>query len=1176
MVALSLTRLNSLCGSATVSRGRVYYEAGRVVSFTWEPGSDVIHGSVVGSKHQRYNTWVYLGKRNDFTGGDCTCPVASNCKHVVATVLAAAGAPREFSIATPPKIPAWRQTLDGMLARAEGSAAVRRGSLSAPDVATPPTDFDQLTAKTQLGLQFRVDGLVKDAARRSAIGNIGRAALAISVRPVQYKPSTKKWSGGAWELTWDVLRRHHGGDDFDPTIREWFAEVAAMRPQGVWGATEWVELAEIPGRLLWPQLARAVQLGIPFLANSTRDTIVLANRAELHLDVKRSDDEVTMAPRLLFDGEHAPVKLKGLIGEHGVFAVAEPGTVPRVGENEDAGANVGWQVTLGPLDGPLNPSAIHLLDFGTDDGVLTVPAEYSLNLVKEYLPQIRKHLPLVSSDDSFALPEKHEPTLIVTATFVNPTTAQLSVHWEYQSSDNEVTRFALNDAATALIRDTAAEVRVWRELTQVLMNAGLNSLPVHGDLAFSGFDAMKLAEEILPLIAQVNRVEVVTIGTPSFAELTEQPIIELAATDSTDADWFNLAVTIKVAEKEVPLPNVLEALAKGKQKLMLVDGSWLRLNHPSLEPLRNLLAEADRVSDKRGQLRVSRHQVALWDELAELADVVEQSENWKKSVGGLLQLLRQLEQPTPRHPAATPEGWGAQDLETAEQGAGSSHSAQGTPVTRTQNPAPPVPVPPEITPTLRPYQTAGFQWLAFCWQYGLGGILADDMGLGKTLQTLALIQHAKNTQPDSPPFLVVAPASVVSNWQTEAAKFAPELKVVVIPKTLGNPVLFQKAIAGADVVVTSYAIFRLGEARFREAEWSGLILDEAQFVKNRATKANQAARKLKAPFKLAITGTPLENNIDELWAILAVVAPGLFPTYERFREDFSRPVDAMHKPEVDERITEYAKQRLELLRRRVKPLVLRRTKQQVAPELPPRIEQVINVELDPAHRRAYDIYLARERKRVLGLLEDYEANKVAVFRALTTLRRAALDVSLIDEQEHIGVPSSKIDVLFDQLESIIAEGHRVLVFSQFTSYLSLVAQRANAENIDFAYLDGATRNRPQVINQFREGTAPLFLISLKAGGFGLNLTEADYVFLLDPWWNPAVEAQAIDRTHRIGQNKSVMVTRLVSENTIEEKVMALKSRKAALVGAVLRDDLRDDDAATTTGLTAEDIKSLLS
>jgi len=1131
-VDISLASLNALCGAGTVSRGRIYYEAGRVLSFDWQPGDEVILGSVAGSKHQRYSTWVYLGSRNEFTGGDCTCPLGSNCKHVVATALAAAGAPREFAINSKPKAPAWQQTLDGLLGRAESSSISRLtvGIVNDTDTISGGL-LDAFSAKTQLGLQFRVDGLVKDEARRNAIGSagrtVGRVALALSVRPVQYNRETKRWSGGGWAVSWDALRRgDRSNGEFDPIVREWFAEVAAMRAQGVWGAAEWEELSDFPSRLIWPQLLRAQQLGIPFVGSANRDQIKLANNAELHVDVRRNDEVVRLGPRLLFDGNHLAVKLKGLIGEHGVFAVVAPSS-----------DNPGWQITLGPLAQPLSRSAIHLLDFGTDDGELAIPVEHTVSLLADYLPAIRKHLPLISSDDSFALPKQHEPTLIVTATYLNPTSAQLSVHWEYQTNDTEITKFAVDDTKSTPLREPNSELRIWREITSALTKTGLSSLPVNGDLAFTGFDAMRLAEEILPLMSQVNGVEVVTVGSFSFSELTEQPIIELSASDSDDADWFNLSVTIKVAEKEVPLPNVLEALAKGQQKLMLVDGSWLRLNHPSLEPLRNLLAEADRVSDKRGALRVNRQQVALWDELAELADVVEQSDNWKKSVGGLLRLLREFE-------------------------AGSIAATLDTPA--------------EIKAELRPYQIAGFQWLTFCWQYGLGGILADDMGLGKTLQTLALVQHARNVLPNDPPFLVVAPASVVSNWQAEAAKFAPKLKVVVLTKTLGNPYLFEQAIAGADIVVTSYAIFRLGEARFREAQWSGLILDEAQFVKNRATKANQSARKLRAPFKLAITGTPLENNVDELWAILAVVAPGLFPVYERFREDFSRPVDAMHKPEVDDRIKAHAKQRLELLRRRVKPLILRRTKQQVAPELPPRIEQVLNVELNPAHRRAYDIYLARERKRVLGLLEDYEANKVAVFRALTTLRRAALDVSLIDPEEHADVPSSKIDVLFEQLEPVIAEGHRVLVFSQFTSYLQLVAQRANAAGIEFAYLDGSTRNRPQVINEFREGKAPLFLISLKAGGFGLNLTEADYVYLLDPWWNPAVEAQAIDRTHRIGQNKSVMVTRLVSENTIEEKVMALKSRKAALVGAVLRDDLRDDDAATATGLTAADIRSLLS
>jgi SNF2 family DNA or RNA helicase len=249
---------------------------------------------------------------------------------------------------------------------------------------------------------------------------------------------------------------------------------------------------------------------------------------------------------------------------------------------------------------------------------------------------------------------------------------------------------------------------------------------------------------------------------------------------------------------------------------------------------------------------------------------------------------------------------------------------------------------------------------------------------------------------------------------------------------------------------------------------------------------------------------------------------------------------------------------------------MRRTKEEVAPELPERVEQVVNVELARSHRRIYDTHLHRERRRLLGLLDDFKAHHFEIFRVLTLLRRLALDASLIDP-EYAGVPSSKLDVLFSQLEDVIAGGHRALVFSQFTTYLRKAADRLDAAGVAYSYLDGSTKRRPEVIAGFKEGTAPVFLISLKAGGFGLNLTEADYVFLLDPWWNPATENQAVDRTHRIGQTKPVVVTRLVAQDTIEDKVMALKARKAKLFNAVL-----DDDGTFSDALTAEDIRGLLS
>jgi SNF2 family DNA or RNA helicase len=297
----------------------------------------------------------------------------------------------------------------------------------------------------------------------------------------------------------------------------------------------------------------------------------------------------------------------------------------------------------------------------------------------------------------------------------------------------------------------------------------------------------------------------------------------------------------------------------------------------------------------------------------------------------------------------------------------------------------------------------------------------------------------------------------------------------------------------------------------------------------------------------------------ELWSLFDIVAPGLFPSATRFAEKYQRPIERG----VDPRL-------LPRLRRRIRPFLLRRTKESVAPELPEKQEQVLPVALAPAHRRLYDTVLQRERQKLFGLIDDLDRNRFIVFRSLTLLRMLSLDASLIDDA-HAGIPSSKLDALVEQLTEVIAEGHRCLVFSQFTSYLSKVADRLETEGIAFEYLDGSTRDRPAVIDRFREGEAPVFLISLKAGGFGLTLTEADYVYLLDPWWNPASEAQAIDRTHRIGQVRPVTVYRLVASETIEEKVMALKEQKAKLFDAVF-----DDDELFAQQLTADDLRSLLS
>jgi superfamily II DNA or RNA helicase len=664
--------------------------------------------------------------------------------------------------------------------------------------------------------------------------------------------------------------------------------------------------------------------------------------------------------------------------------------------------------------------------------------------------------------------------------------------------------------------DAAVEAAITVRVVEVL-----GELPVAATL--QGLAAAEFSTAVLPQLQQLEGVRVELKGKqPDYRELTEVPTLVVTTVETDKRDWFDLGVLVSVDGRKVPFGPLFSALSKGHTKLLLVDNSYLSLQQPVFEELKRLIDEASALAEWQTDApKISRYQASLWAEFEDLADETEQAVSWRATAAGLM-------------------------------------AADGVETT---------PLPAEVNATLRPYQQEGFDWLAFLWRHGLGGVLADDMGLGKTLQTLALIQYAKEQAPGSAqvPFLVVAPTSVVGNWAAEAQRFTPDLVVRAVTATNTKSKLsLADQARGADVVVTSYALFRLDFAAYQAESWGGLVLDEAQFVKNPASKAHEAALELKAPFKLAITGTPMENSLMDLWSLFQIVAPGLFPSWRRFTEDYIKPITSSAADESSR-----AADLLAQLRRRIRPLMMRRTKDLVATELPAKQEQVLRVDLSPRHKSLYDTFLQRERQKLLGLIDDMDKNRFIVFRSLTLLRMLSLDASLVDEM-YSDIPSSKLDVLFEQLDDVIAENHRALVFSQFTSFLKKAAARLDAQGIRYEYLDGATLKRADVIKRFKQGDAPVFLISLKAGGFGLNLTEADYVFMLDPWWNPATEAQAIDRTHRIGQTKNVMVYRMVANGTIEEKVMALKEQKSRLFDAVM-----DDDAVFSSALTADDIRGLL-
>jgi superfamily II DNA or RNA helicase len=445
-------------------------------------------------------------------------------------------------------------------------------------------------------------------------------------------------------------------------------------------------------------------------------------------------------------------------------------------------------------------------------------------------------------------------------------------------------------------------------------------------------------------------------------------------------------------------------------------------------------------------------------------------------------------------------------------------------------------LPPDLTATLRGYQRAGADWLALLSRARLGAMLADDMGLGKTLQALCVIEK---------PTLVVAPASVIHNWRSEIARFRPALRTHVYHGA-------GRALApDADVTLTTYAILRLDADALAACAWDTVILDEAQQIKNPESQVAQAAFGLRARFRMTLSGTPVENRLDELWSQMRFLNPGLLGGRQDFARRYAQPIalgDAAS---------------LSRMRSRLKPFLLRRRKSEVARELPPRTDVVLRCELEVRERELYDAVRAAARKEVVAELEA-GGSVLAALEALLRLRQACCHPALLPGQT--SDTSAKVSLLMERLEEGIAEGHKALVFSQWTSFLDLVEPHIERAGIAFTRLDGSTRDRAGVVAKFQDpGGPPLMLISLKAGGVGLNLTAADHVYLLDPWWNPAVEEQAADRAHRIGQDRPVLVHRLVAADSVEERMLELQERKRALaeaatgaggaVGGLTRDDL---------------------
>ena len=1172
-VELTDDQIISRVGHRAFERGLNYARKGRVRGIGVAGDGDIISAQSKGSGAHTYQTMVFRkqGARSAAASwaGTCSCPVGSDCKHTAALLITA----RALAQVEP----------DGTAAPSGGPAPWESRLSDLLQVERAP--------RRRMALEIIDDP-----------GDMWGTPAGLSMLPLIEGKRGWNRQGAAW------TQIVSGGldDDVDPAVMGVLRELAGMAGgYGFYYADDRLSLTTAPARV-WDVLRRGVAAGLTLTTAQRHGMPVYLSeglRGGVHL-TREDDGDIAITPALEIDDveELRRLQVPGLHLSFSLIPIGDP-----------VHGYYTWMPGRELLLMPLEPRPTEALSrvLQGDGEAITIPAGDVERFETEHLEALTRALPVLSADTSIRMPR---PTTLRAALAVHVDTAEhhLSTEWSirYVGEDGEVrSSHALPDLAAAAEgrvedrtagRDIDGETRLAREVLNHLLPLAGRHPALWQPLDLRGMDTARFMTETLPVLRELEVFDIeVDDDVPDYREAEAAPVITTSVSDDEDRpDWFSLSVRVHVGEEEIPLALLMAAVAGGEPEVLLESGTWVSIDRPEIEALARLMEEGRELADPQaqGELRVSALHAGYYEVLESLGVIERATARWKERVGRLLERARAAEA------AAEPSGGAADDAGgTAERaGEGAGEAA----------------VPAGMRATLRPYQLEGYRWLDFLRQAGLGGVLADDMGLGKTVQVLAavqrLIEQRAETRESEPtgsgdpgdpegtgPVLVIAPTSVVGSWVEQAERFCPGLRVRAVRRTAAKrEETLAQIVEGCDVVVTSYTIARLCEEEFIAQDWAWVVCDEAQFVKNHTSATYKAVRRLRSPSTIAITGTPLENSLMDLWALMSIAAPGLLPDPERFGQVYRKPIDRGDT------------EALGRLRRRMRPFLLRRTKEQVAADLPAKTEQVLTVELGAKHRKAYDQRLARERQRILGLLEEDTAqSRFIALKALTTLRQMALDSALVDgedgaEPETVEAaesagggetgeageaaggmggsgrktargakavkgkaagapatgrrgpgrrpsPSAKVEVLVEHLGPILSEGHRALVFSQFTRYLSGVREHLEATGVRTAYMDGSTPDRQKVIDAFRAGEADVFLISLKAGGFGLTLTEADYVFLLDPWWNPQAEEQAVDRTHRIGQDKPVMVYRLVSADTIEEKVMALKEKKAELFARVV-------------------------
>ncbi len=1133
---LNLEDIRSIVGDVVYDRGLAYMRSCRVLTLTQRAGA--IDATVRGSGRNIYAQEIAVssGGAGFDIAGHCSCPVGYNCKHVAAVLIealsrkqalgATASAPiDETAPAAPAAIP---DAVAAWLQRVESAAAAIR----------PPPAPEQ-DAKARKGTDYRLifvlaptprSGHASLSACKARLRVNGEIAAADQVRDLQRALSNPPGYIRAGDE--DLLRLFIAMQDVTHYTNPY------CEPKGIIGA-QLLRMLLDQQKLLWANSLADLSRGLvhPLKAAPLR---------RANLVWQEDDNRLRLAWRFEAQADNHQASAASRMIDY-VLITDPPWYVDNLscgelillhdGDPVDADAVLALVAQTPALDRKHAFAVSQQMVTRGLAAIMPLPARLPQVVRTDVAADMTLHL------DSVAHSGGSQRTGAAGVTWADYAMLLVSYDGQQVTLDGAepAPRAVIRHSAQGIekiIRDHAAE----RAALQLLADAGLTPLAESGSaqrplpagaLGLPSSTAwLRFAADVLPVL-EARGWHIRKMPGYRFDLVEVEDWYAEVGEESGNA-WFDLELGIVVNQARVSLLPVLVALIRGAPRdfdqsalaqyadadqllATLPGGARVALPWGRIKPILNTLGELYFADDRPGAgagIRLSTLDAAR---LAELADGVQL--RW---LGG--ERLRAIGKKL--------NGFGGLRKCVPPQG---------------------------LRATLRDYQGEGVAWLQFLREYDLAGILADDMGLGKTIQALAHILIEKEAGRLTRPALVIAPTSLMSNWQEEAARFAPDLRVLLLH---GKDRLQRfDAIDRHDLVLTTYALLPRDEEKLREHSYHLLILDEAHYIKNARSKAAQSASLLRARHRICLTGTPLENHLGELWSQFHFLLPGLLGDEKTFNSGFRGPIEK----QGDEL-------RRALLIRRIKPFLLRRTKDKVAKELPPKTEMVRTVELSGAQRDLYEtVRLAMDKKvRDEIAKKGVARSQIVILEALLKLRQVCCDPRLVKSGAATkpGASSAKLTELIEMLDALLEEGRRILIFSQFTSMLALIEAELDARGIAYALLTGDTRDRAAAVRSFQQGEVPIFLISLKAGGVGLNLTAADTVIHYDPWWNPAAENQASDRAWRIGQDKPVFVYKLIAKGTLEEKIQALQQKKADLARAMLSDGVAQDLKITQDDLQA--------